>query len=620
MATNTYQVTQDDDGVTIPLRGDMAVNITHTPNPSCLLPFVTQDTGTFVITSAKPIRSLTSTPSNTMTVGGKIGLSFMLQFDAGRDEWAMTLNNLTGTGSTGTPTDPTPVELGTFVPDGGAVGQVLGKTGTDDGQVGWVNQTGGGGTGEGGGFSPEVELTQDANGDITPNATLGENFRVLWTKPGVIKDPVGYPHGKVISIALRQATTGPFPTSWGLAYAHPDRQNPILGQEPGALSEITAKYTASLGTAYPEAWMTKVSPDKSTLGYGVPSYIARNVTTGVGYYVMRSPDVPATECAMTAMKPGETLKILRNGRGVEAYGAIVGSINGAGSYVITGVLDNGQRAQLYTGTGVRTAFDRGILGFDGAINVTVQDLILSGARSTSVGFADDNVSGITLTGAANVTIKNVLVTNCPNGVLTGATADYQGTFRIEDSTFDGNSIGHLGFTHNVYMGEHIQPWYATRTTFKNAEGAHNIKTRSGDCILDAVHTYNSKSGRELDCPNGGQIHANDCIFEHLETANQNDCVSIGQEGVITSRPREYIFRNCHFINRVNVSRAASFIRNLDTVSVQLIDCTFEGATQWADSDNRGMIGPVTITFTPGVTPGPRVPVGDQSEATTPVVG
>ncbi len=483
--------------------------------------------------------------------------------------------------------------------------------------------TAGGATTPGGGsYSPEVLITQNAQGQITLDKGLGNNFRVLLTQNGKMMDPIGFSEGDEIHVAVRQSPLGPFTLSWGLVWAHPDRQIPVLAKQPGSLNKITALLTAAIDTNNPGGWMTDISPAGSVNGYGIPSFVARNITTGTQYYVLRSPTLPA---ATTEMRNTDTLLILRNSLGIEAYGAVDGGVNGPGPFLITGVMPNGSRAELRTGPGVRAAFDKGVLAATGLTIVTVQDIVLSGAREQS-GFSHIAQGFSVGSGNATVTLKNVLLYNNENGLL--SSNDYTGRLSLIDCVLDNNGFGNSnsssspdGSTHNIYFGHTSQEWSALRTTFSNAglslgngssndiDGGHNIKSRAGITTLNQVRTYSSAHGREMDIPNGGVVHATDCIFEHPASCTQNDCIRIGGEGVDTSRPRDYIFRNCHFIQGKPSANAASYIWNEDPgVTVQCIDCTFTGVGQWAVSDANGMTGLVSVTFTGGPV-GPRMPAG-----------
>lgn len=657
---NVFQVLAGHKAQHLPLRGDMdGANLGFTPaDNKFAIRFFTEDNKQYVITALNEFRVKgVKSVDKRFTFGGEAGLWVEFMYEPTQQVWVLTKHGGgTGSGSggtggtmtfavdstvTGAPGSPALVEnVGTStnirlkftlpgsasgtggpdLPEGGDVGWFLGRTGPEAGQWAWQQLPAGtGGPGGGGEFVPEVLLTQDANGNITPNKALGNHFRVMLTRNGKFLNPVGYAVGEEISIAVRQGPMGPFTMEWDLAWAHPDRQVPILAKQPGSLNRVTALLTDQLDAANPGGWMTDVEPKGSSIGYGVPSFIARNVQTGVEYYVLRSPTLLG---GMTDMKPGQTLKILRNGLGIEAYGAVDGN-NGAGNYLISGAQVNGTRAELRTGPGVRSAFDRGVLAFGGnGVNATVQDLILSGAREQSG--AAHIACGLSLgAGNFNVTAKNVRIYDNENGILSAN--DYTGTLTLEDVEFDGNAVGaDAGFVHNIYMGHHLQPWYATRCTFKNAVGGHNIKSRSGKMVLRQVYCYNSISAREMEMPNGGIADVEDSTFEHLISAQQNDCVRIGAEGIDTSRPRQYTFRNCHFINQKSFANAASFVWNDDPdVDVYLIDCTFSSPNApdgvWSGSNAQGNVGRVIVQNTGGPR-GPRVPVGYQPKAVTQVAG
>jgi hypothetical protein len=662
---NTFEVTSTHKAQHLALRGDMTgANLGFTPADNKFpIRFYTEDAKQYVITALNQFRVRgANSVDKKFIFGGEAGLWVEFMYEPAQGVWVLTKHggaSSTGSGGvgstmtfavdstiTGAPgsqalvedvgsgsnirlkfTIPAPAAAsssGATLPSGGDVGYFLGKTGPAADQYAWLQPPSGGTGGTGGvAFTPEVLLTQSADGSITINKSLGNSFRVLLTKNGVMKNPVGYQPGEEITIAMRQGPLGPFTLDWELNWAHPDRQLPVLSKQPGGLNTVLAYLTDAIDANNPGGWITEIGPKASTIGYGVPAYVARNVQTGVEYYVLRS---PTQLSGMTSMQPGQTLKILRNGLGIEAYGA-VDSGNGAGNYLITGALPNGNRAELRTGPGVRSAFDRGVLAFGGdGVNATVQDIILSGAREQSG--ASRIAQGVSLTGGANVTLKNVRLYDNENGILSAN--DYTGTLALVDCEFDGNAVGDDGFTHNIYMGHHNQGWSALRTTFKNARLGHNIKSRSGVTTLNQVHCYSSFTGRELDVPNGGKLSATDCIFEKTGNFQQNDLVRI-VEGfdLDTARPREYVFRNCKFISPVSSGAAGSYVWNNDPdVDVYLIDCVFvgakgngaSGAEIWPGTDANGNRGRVIVQFTPGVTPGPRVPVGYQPLAVTPVAG
>jgi hypothetical protein len=504
---------------------------------------------------------------------------------------------------------------GTSLPPGGTAGQYLAKTGPNATDLAWAVPTGTGGSGGGTSTSPEVVITQDsATGNVTVDKAVGRNFRVTLTRNGKLVNPVGFGPGETFNLIVVQGAGGP----WSLEV---DRQWAVADQLPLTLATAVGaeNWIACYATTGPKFYAA-VTPQNAARGFGVITAVARNLTTNIEYYALRSPSVPG---GMTDMRPNQTLKILRDARGIEAYGAIDGNQAGAagGGYLISGALPDGGRANLYTGPGVRTAFDRGVMAFGGPVTVTVRDVQLGGAREQSG--ASHIAQSVSLTGAANVALRNTRLYDSENGILSAN--DYTGTLDIFDSVIENCGVGDWGFTHNIYMGHHNQGWSATRTTFQNCEGGHNIKSRAGTTTLKQVRTYNSKNGRELDLPNGGILLAEDSIFEHLASAGQNDCIRI-VEGfdLDTSRPRSYTIRNCHIKNMVDIAKAGSFIWNNDPdFPVYVIDCTFEGPNgltinqPWAGANAQGMVGNVIVQFTGGPV-GPRATPGYQVIPVTPV--
>lgn len=657
MATNTYNITTQNNGQSLPLRGDMAATLNFVPTNPFFVVLTTEDANTYTVTSTgDPIMGLDGVKRSTFSMGGFRGAWGKFMHDAANQCWKLSEQNLMGGGSgggtpgpageaatisvgtvqtvdystgasvtnVGTPTaaifnfkipsGPAGTGGGTTLPAGGTAGQYLVKTGPNAADLAWAVPTGTGGSGGGTSTSPEVVITQDsATGNVTVDKAVGRNFRVTLTRNGKLVNPVGFGAGETFNLIVVQGAGGP----WSLEV---DRQWAVADQLP--LSLATAVGAENWITCYATAgpkYYAAVTPQNASRGFGVITAVARNLTTGIEYYALRSPSVPG---GMTDMRPNQTLKILRDARGIEAYGALDGNQAGAAGsgYLISGALPDGGRANLYTGAGVRTAFDRGVMAFGGPITATVRDIQLGGAREQSG--ASHIAQSVSLTGAANVTLRNVRMYDSENGVLSAN--DYTGTFEMFDCVLQNCGVGDFGFTHNIYMGHHLQGWSATRTSFIDCEGGHNIKSRAGTTTLKQVRCANSKNGRELDVPNGGILDAQDCVFDHAATANQNDCVRI-VEGfdLDTARPRGYTFRNCHFKSMIDIAKAGSFIWNNDPdTPVYCIDCTFEGpngatGNQWAGADVNGMVGNVIIQYTGGPV-GPRAPAGYQVIATTPV--
>lgn len=641
--SNTINVSAINNGFRLPLRGgSMQAVLDFSPDSHFEVGFQTEDTKNYTISSSlHQIQQLDGTYANTLNIGGMILLFVDFMFDTNLQVWKIVRTNMvsqkaqnaSSSGSTTGGTGGTTTVVGSTIPTPTQVGYILTATGSADGDYAWAPAPTSGGTG-GTTSSGEVTLAPDSNGQITPNAALGNAFRIVIDGPFKMMNPVGYNPGDKITVHFVRGATAIDNPTWDINYGLVNRQPPILAPTPGAINRMDMALTAG------PTWTCLVTPDSTyTLGYAPASFIARNVQRQTQYYVLRSGSVPATSCGVTDMRPGETLKILRSGLGIEAYGGIDDN-NGSGTYLISGALPNGNRAELRTGPGVRSAYDNGVLACYGSNTktITYQDLIVSGAREQSGN--SHTAKGFSVgSGNYDVNIINCKSYDNEDGCLTAN--DYSGKLSIVDSVFDSNGFGSSsssttpdGSTHNIYYGHTNQEWTALRSTFSNAgrqsdsDGGHNIKSRAGITTLNQVRTYNSWHGREMDIPNGGVVHATNCIFEHTSAASQNDCIRIAGEGVDTSRPREYIFRNCRFINMISLDRQASFIWTEDTgVPVQLIDCEFVGPSgtnyQWAGSTSTGMQGAagsmVQITFTGGPT-GPQLPVGYNPTPVTQING
>jgi hypothetical protein len=623
--TNPLNITAAMSGGKFGMHGDMSAVLNFVPDNHFIATFFAQDANPFTIFSnAGTFRQVDGTTASSLTFQG-VNKSVTLMFDAVNHIWEMPVNNLIangGGGGGGSPGVAATIELGTYqqVPSSEPLEVTMGGTPTARTISFKFPQPAAGGGGGSGTFTPEVLVTQATDGSITLNKAQGSSFRVMMTKAGKMLNPIGYSVGEEITVALRQGPLGPFALEWDLNWAHPDRQIPILALQPGGLNKVKAYLTAAIDVGNPGGWETDVSPKGSTIGYGVPSFIARNVTRNISYYVLRSATMLS---AMTSMLPGETLKILRNGLGIEAYGAIDGN-NGTGNFLISGAQPNGSRAELRTGPGIRTAFDKGVLAFSGNIVVTVQDLILSGAREQSG--TSRIAQGVNLSGNANVILNNVRISDCENGILSGNIGntnpadDFTGTLTMNNCEIDGCGIGDDGFTHGIYMGHNNADWSANDTTFRGAVLGHNVKSRTAITRLNRCSVFGSVTGREVELPNGGRLYLQDGFVQKLLSAGQNDMIRIGDEGVDTTRPREYILRNMHLQNLKDAANASSFIWNEDPdTDVYVIDCLLEGAKTWPGCDANGMRGRVIVQYTGGPI-GPRVAYGVNTIPVTTIAG
>lgn len=670
MATNILNITAADSGKTFPLRGDMVPVLNFTPADNHFrVAFMTQDAGTFVISSgARMFRALNAAPQSSLSVGGKVGLFIELMYDTDKNEFVVTKNNLVageavtggGTGTaatiavaqtvTGAPGTSALVENigtssavqlkftiprgdagpagagstgGASLPAGGTTAQYLGKTSNLDGQVGWLTlPTGSGGASAA--FTPEVLLTQNANGEITPDKALGSNFRVLLSKTGKVMNPVGFQPGEEISITIRQPIVGgPFTMEWGTAYGFSDRQTPALVTKPGGVNRARSKFTDAIGADHAAVWVTEVEPKGSTVGYGAPAFMALNVQRNLKYYVLRSPTLLG---GMSDIQGGETLKILRDGLGQEAYGAF--ELPSGFTATLSGALPNGNRAELRTGAGVRSAFDRGVIALAGNGSYTVQDIILSGAREQG---GNHIAAGVNMAGGANATLRNVKIYDCENGINSGNT-DYTGLLSLIDCEIDACGVGEAGLTHNMYTGHHNQEVSLLRTSSTNSFTAHNLKHRDGIITHKQVLTRSARNGREVNVPNGSKWLAENCHYWKTNGSAQGNLIGIGEEGIATERQHGYVFRNVRFQNDNSGAGAdVTFIINYDHVPMQFIDCEFigdialnnnvttgefagmvttKGIRHWPDS-------PPVFTFTGGPL-GPVLPVGYQPKAVTPL--
>lgn len=567
------------------------------------------------------------------------------------------------TGGTGT--------TGSGVPAGGTAGQVLTKTGAADYAVAWVTPAAGtGGTG-GAANTSEVVVTADANGIIELNAAAGANFRYINNGPGKFANPVGFTGAAHIRLTIVVGAT-PGNTTWGTDYAFPNNLPPVLATQQGAINKVELDLTGG------DTWVTDVTPPGTSAGgYGKITPIAR--ADGREFYMLANAggtgafNVKPTGGTTTGgTRAANTIVILRSGKAAEATGTIAD--NQGGSYLLAGspIASAGERRPLlqllktdYSEGPPRGAnrpsFGKQVIGAEGGktsegigMTLEVRDLRITGGRND-----DGDCRGIGQNGQATLIVRNVDITDCNNGILTDNLT--MTPLTIVDSLLDANGVGtpngqanqgynSTGYVHNIYTGHNGQTLTIQRSTISNSVTGHDVKSRCAVTIIEQTLLDGAIAGREIDLPNGGILRVKHCIIRKRASATQNNLVAIGnlfgvtnapdQNGEVIdgTRPREYIFENCLFINEVDPAKDTSFLATKDPdVAVQFINCAWQGDGTLAknsggplaagDPNYIGMQMTNGVYHMPGRPPivtvngptGPQLPVGRQSNvAMTPV--
>jgi hypothetical protein len=493
----------------------------------------------------------------------------------------------------------------------------------------------GGGTGTGNGRTTQVVLIPNSNNEITFNKSQGNSFYVLAKASLKVLNPIGYEPGEDIRLFIKQDSTGGRTVNFGTLFAVPNAQMPILTTEPDALDRMD----------FDVMYDGTVAVTPFVQNYGVVTAIARIGNTT--YLRLGGPPGDGV-FAFNVIKPGQTCVIIRDGKGPEVTGSLIGRTSDSSSndtYAILGAPNaTGIRPLLKMLPNTRPAYGKAVLNFEGDITVLVRDLRITGARNE-----DADARGIAPNSSGNsnntqhITIKNVEITDCHNGILWG-NETFHGDVTLEDVVLDANGVGGiatngvstLGFTHNLYGGRNDATIYATRVTSTNCVGGHNFKTRAWKNYLNQVLCRGAKNGYELNLPNGGYIEATNCIFHKVASPTQGNLVAIGEETILASRTRGYIFRNCRFQNDNNgLGRDLLFLCNFDKqYPMQFIDCEFVGdSTKQTQGDPNGQAifagmvtvngiryypeAPPTFTLTGGPI-GPILPVGYSPIPMTPV--
>lgn len=616
--SNTLTLNATHRGAKVGLRGDMTgADITVVPtDKKFTLTFYTEDAKIYTITATKQFRiNGTRSANQQFSFGGQAGLYAQFTYEPVSGEWVSDKNNLVAK------------QLPDFsiialngAPRGGLKGQVQAKASDEDFDLEWVTlptSTGGSTEPAPGGTATlnygEVLLVPDPVTLIaTPDLSKGFKFKLNVNQAGItIANPINLNKAQDFTITIKQTGASSFPIKeWGSQYAFDDAQPPVLGSTPGALNLIKVQPSYDVPGDYTSdvTLMTESVPSKNSLGgFGKVVPIARINQT---YYLrLRAVDGSG---AMENAQPGQTVVVLRNGKGGEGTGNI--SNKTGGSFVVAGapVLINPAADQrpildlLATDYGEnprgsnRLAFGKAILNFEGdadtglGMTVEIRDLRLKRGRND-----DGDARGIAQNGKCTMTVRNVEITDTNNGILTDNATMMP--LNVIDSVLDSNGVGtpnsnanqgnnSAGYVHNIYTGHNRQVVTIQRTSFLNSITGHNIKLRSAENYLSQVYSYNATHGRELDLPNGGILEVTDSIFHKASNAAQNNLIAIGNDFGVTQSPesqgevidgtrtRRYIFRRCRFINDVDPGRDTSFLATKDPdVQVQFIDCEFVGS-------------------------------------------
>jgi hypothetical protein len=545
------------------------------------LSFLTRDTGTYPIVSNLSFVNLDGNISSVMTVGNMRGLAFTLRYNDKLKVLEIVENNL--------------------------VSQHAATAGA-------TNGGGGSSGGSGSGNRPEVLLTPDANGVITPDGSISNRFRFVMSRAVKIANPINFDSDEHIYLNGHQNIVGNWKLAYGTKYLLAGALPYVPPLNPKAQFTLELRPTENIDSGELN-WAVLGYPDRTVVnGMGLVSELT---TVGIKKYFTMGETfaTPSTEEPIIVIRNGFSSEVTATITGVAGktyriYGAPV-PLNGA---------DQRPRLELGltdfdTGGANRPSYGKAMFNFEGAGTFYVRDLVLSNTRA-----ADGSSRAICPNGTTELHVNNVKLYNNNNGVMWGALRS--STIYITDCEFDYNGIGtngkEDGYTHNVYAG-HSAGCVALRSSFTRSQKGHDFKSRAAYTEVKQCHMLGAYEGREFEIPNGGKVLAENCIFDKgTSTSGQNDLVVIGQEGIEKTRPREYIFRNCRFVNHRLAGTSATFVTNFDTeVPVKLIDCEFVGVATRARAD-KGIIGGVEI-YTGGPI-GPLLPVGYQTIPMTPIEG
>ena len=233
---------------------------------------------------------------------------------------------------------------------------------------------------------------------------------------------------------------------------------------------------------------------------------------------------PRIEAALTAAKPGDTIKVFPDPSGYPKTALNIRKdrikIEAAGEKV---VLDGD--GFVYSGEG---ATPRAIVQFDPqAAGSSIKGFILKNAHNDSF-----NGSGVRINGAPDVTIQDCEITGNDMGVMSnGATAVNQ---KIDHCHIHHNGAPQdPGYNHNLYLGG----WSVTvsRCEIHHALTGHDLKSRAHFTMIQDCSLHDS-ANREIDLveaeetakPNSNAVILN-CQINKISNGGNGNTIHFGRE-------------------------------------------------------------------------------------------
>lgn len=327
------------------------------------------------------------------------------------------------------------------------------------------------------------------------------------------------------------------------------------------------------------------------------------------------PSATAALLALQNIAGTQVIEILDDIMGADAFGTV--NAGADATVIVSGVVKaDGSLPELKAlGTFVRLAWGKAIVDVENVRDLTIQNLLLTGAAVSP----ESNGAAVRINPQSQIArMKNCIVRHCEDGILGGAILT-----TIEDSLFDNNgyatAVDRHGYSHNLYLdGQRAE---ITRSTIQDSEFGHDLKSRCKETLVTQSRMQGSKEGRALDLSNGGVWISigNEYIKNVIGDKGQDNLIHIGAEGVNDGRVESYTSTNDLFSIDMPYGKALEFVRNDGNVECVLIDPKFvEQGIEISDADAAKFLtgkSPVRIVLT-GRTRGPLLPVGRQGNAQT----
>jgi hypothetical protein len=302
---------------------------------------------------------------------------------------------------------------------------------------------------------------------------------------------------------------------------------------------------------------------QSILAYLAVLAIAASAAPGNILNTRTGSSYTTVQAAVNGAANGDTIEIDGTYTGSAAFASISKNLT------IRGV--GGSRAILdanYT-----CLSNQGLFILSGSSNVTVENLEFRNCQGASGG----NACGIRIVGK-NVTIRNCCFYNNEDGIMGNPSTSSGSSVLIENSEFNYNGWGDLGYTHNIYIGPY-ETFTMRYSWSHNAHVGHEVKTRAlTNYILynrignEAMNPDGRNASYEIDVPQAGLTYIIGNQVHQGPYTENSIIITYAEESTANPDQHLYVVNN----TIVNQRGAGTFVKNAGSVTALVQDNIFQG--------------------------------------------